>query len=202
MLVLSAVIIGIVLLPIWENCLHSLAIVREIFLTRIPAFLVGMWIGNRIYGERDMRINAGLCLSVFMISLVAFSLNAFLNTVDTLVISRLLFLSISCSLCCLLSSGFRKLQLRSKRIGKFALFMGSLSFELYLVHEAVLHFITDYIPRPRFIFSFLSDTLVSVVVNLLSIALACLIAWLIHYISQKIIVLFDQQNKKEGVNLS
>ena len=198
MLILSVVIIGIVLLPIWENCPHALAIVREIFLPRIPVFLIGMWIGNRIYGERDMRINVGLCLSVFLISLIAFSLNAFLNTMDTWVVARLLFLPLSCSLCCLLSSGFRKIQLQKKRVGKAALFMGSLSLELYLVHEAVLHFITDYIPRPRFLFSILSDTLVSVVVNLLSIALACLIAWLIHWLSQKIIALLGQQNKRKA----
>ena len=145
-----------------------------------------------------MRINVGLCLSVFLISLIAFSLNAFLNTMDTWVVARLLFLPLSCSLCCLLSSGFHKIQLQNKRIGKAALFMGSLSLELYLVHEAVLHFITDYIPRPRFIFSILSDTLVSVVVNLLSIALACLIAWLIHWLSQKIIALLGQQNKRKA----
>ena len=180
-----AAITVLVLLPIWNGLPKPLPRIREIFLCRIPVFLLGTWMGKSAFEKKSTSTNNKctiVLIGLFLLSLIAFSLNAYFNTFDQWTYSRLLFIPFVFSLVILLSSLFQKFEMKNKTL----VFFGALSFELYLVFERVLELVSQYMPQPQIIYSHLSKTVVQIIFNLIAIGCTVLIALIINRISKKI----------------
>lgn len=183
LLLLASMIIIIVLIPFW-NCLpRNIQVVRELLLSRLPIFLVGVFIGDSIYNKKALRIGVMASLVFLIISIILFSLNSIFNESEKVLISRLLFLPISFFGTLLVSNLFNSVSIEKYRIHKAFILIGGISFELYLVFERVLFLVPIYIPRPRVLFDHLGDTEVSVLINVISILIAFISAYLLSKLS-------------------
>ncbi len=184
-----AVTIVLVLLPFWNILPNPLPVIREIFLCRIPVFCVGTWIGKSIFEKRCLfkknRMNIYL-LVILIITLIAYSLNTISpNTFDKWTISRLLFLPLSFTLSILLSKFFHKFSIEKTKINQVLLFLGTISFELYLLFERVLAIVTKNMSTLK-IFLNSPKAVTQAIFNIIAIGCTVLLAYLLNRISKKI----------------
>ena len=191
-----AINVVLVLLPFWKGLPEPLPVIREIFLCRIPVFFVGTWIGKRVFEKRCGFTNNKITIYLFVIliiSLIAFTLNVLANllnvinpiTFDKWTISRLLFLPLSFSLTVLLSGFFNKIGIEKTKFNRILLFLGSISFELYLFFERVLSIVSQNMSTLK-ILSHFPSTVNQAIFNLVAIGCTVLLAYLLSRISKKI----------------
>ena len=186
-LFISGCILIIVLIPFWRLLPDNIQIIKEIFLVRIPVFMVGIVIGDCLYNHKIRIVNHRIIIFTFIISFVLFILNVVYNKQDTWIYSRALFLPISSSVVVLISNLFEKIKLEKRKYNSFFIFWGNISLEMYLIFERALRLTSDYLPRPRAIFSLFSEQIISVIVNVLAITIAVLVSVILSRISRLII---------------
>lgn len=187
MIMISIIILVILLIPFWSFSPNNIKIIRELFLVRIPVFLIGIVFGDYIYKKKEPAKRIIILVLVFVISVVMFSLNVIFNKYDTWIFSRVLFLPVSVSGVMLISNLFYQLNFEKYKAYSFFVLIGSMSLEMYLVFEKVLGAVSEYLPRPQFIFSHLSDTIISVIINVTAIFLAFILSFVLSKISKVII---------------
>lgn len=185
-LIVAGVITAIVLLPFWKSFPSPLPVIREIFFTRIPVFLVGVWVGKKLFKRIPLRINGAVAGAILIVSIILLSVNAFFNSFDTWTYSRILFLPLSCMFCLVISNFFKRINLEKKPINKIMCFFGMLSLELYLVFEQVLALVTVYLPQPQVVFSRLSDTTISIIINVVAVIITIFASLAIHKVSHRL----------------
>lgn len=184
---ITGCILFIVLIPFWRLLPNNIQVIREIFLVRISVFMIGIVIGDCLYNHKLQFINHKIIIFTFFISFILFIINVVYNTNDTWIYSRALFLPISTSVVVLISNLFDKIKLEKRKYNSFFIFWGNISLEMYLIFERALRLTSDYLPRPRAIFSLLSEQIISVIVNVLAITIAVLVSVILSKISRLII---------------
>lgn len=184
-LIAVAVFMGCLLLPIWGKFPHSIVIIRELFLIRIPVFVVGACSGKLLFQKKEVVFSKRLCILVFVASIALFTINALWNTSDKWIISRALFLPFSFVIALSFSNIFDKRKSINRNENKALLFLGSISYELYLVFERILSLINNYLPRPSFIFSHVPLAITSLLINITSILIAIVLSFLLHKVSDR-----------------
>ena len=164
-------------------------VITDVFIVRIPVFLVGMLLGNEIYNGTERKIPFKLITAVFGVFVILFILNDVVFPGAKWVfgqwfINRFLYLFASVCIVLFLSAFFHK---TSKGRG-YKLFVGAgaVTFELYLIHEKVLEFTDKYITN-----LFNSSFVGSLVSNICAVFLAVVVGILVHrlseYVSRKLL---------------
>ena len=144
----------------------------QILITRIPIFLLGMNLGKWVYEGRivEGRQSVFLC---FAASVIAMIMVVLVNYVDvTVEIERLVYFF------CGIPSLFLSLSI-VKQIswidGPLA-FIGSVSYEIYLLHESIVLALCLMLPLPKVISVFISYALAISLAYLLHLAISKLVA--------------------------
>lgn len=124
----------------------NIAIINEIFIVRIPIFLCGVLFGKKqIEEKRHIRFNALGVVFFFLVSVILCIINIKFNNTNMSWANRFLFLPLACSILILASSCMNNphLVLTKKTLG----FLGTITLELYLIHEKVQSIIFCFFPK-------------------------------------------------------
>lgn len=140
---IPVIIILSLIISLLKNFPGNVKIINEIFYVRVPVFLCGVCFGKKQIKEKvDIRVNGVFTFFVFLVSVVLCIVNVRFNTINMWWVNRILFLPMSLSLLVLVSSlfGILKVGLIRKLFG----FFGTITLELYLIHERVQSIIFFY----------------------------------------------------------
>lgn len=141
-----------------------LRLINEAFIVRIPTFLMGMMIGKNLNTECEKRRNIYIYIIANIACILLWIINARINSFCSRWIERVLFMPTAISMAvvlgCLLEQG-------GKRIKKAFAFLGSITLEIYLIHEKILLVYDTYIPKCT-VGSFLSNASAVIIAVLLS----------------------------------
>ncbi len=168
-----------------EKIAYALKVVSEIFVIRIPVFVVGMLIGEKIICGNNPKISLKLVVGVFSVFIVLFLLNTLAFPgykwfFSQWFISRFLYLFISVCVALFAACFFNKFA--NSKIHSVFLWLGSLTFEIYLIHEKILS-ATD-----KYLIGLTGSNIVdSVISNALAIAIAIVCGLLCHKIVEFIL---------------
>lgn len=176
-LLLAGIICLVCFFPLWKELPNSVQIVKEIFLPRVPVFLIGACCGKAIIEGEAAFISLRICVLVFAVTFSLLSINLLFNEYEKWTITRILFIPFSLSTTLLFTVLFDRIA-RPKRL----VLLGSISFELYLIFERTLLLI----PRPSFIFSNIPVFVGSLLVNIFSMFISIVLAFGINKLSKKI----------------
>lgn len=152
----------------------SLRLINEAFIVRIPTFLAGMIIGKRIesgYPHSQRRIYPYILGAVICIA--AWLIDAGLNPFFSRWFERVLFMPTAIFIAVVLSCWFEKC---GAAVHKSLIFLGSITLEIYLIHEKVLSLYDTYIPKCT-VGSLLSNASAVIVAILLSKLLSDIVGW-------------------------
>lgn len=174
-----------------ERIVNVIRTVNEIFVVRVPVFLIGLILGKRMYdnaGESfDRKVIAavaGLSLLMFLLNVTLFSGNAFI--LSKYFITRTLFAPICVSFSLGMGELFGVLdQKGAGGVKRLAEKLGAITLELYLIHEKVL-FACELLITNRENKAIFSCIWVNGLAILLSLALASGFHWWILKIENKL----------------
>ncbi len=153
-----------------------LYIINEIFISRLPAFLFGMFIAKRIHDNnlsQKVNVCSATCITLAVVSFALIACFMVLKPTFWWTVVRLLFLPFVFSV--MMLSGTIMDKLNKKTIDKVLVFLGSITLELYLLHERILSTLNQFSMRYD-----LSPYLRSIVNNILAIVLSLVGAWILH----------------------
>lgn len=169
-------------LPLFQGIEHPMIVVNEIFFTRIPVFLIGILLGKfSINNDSKIKCNYYLMALLFIISLVVFTFNAKYNDVNKWAVTRVIFLPISLSFVVLMSGLFDKLNRKDKINPKNVLvFLGSISFEVYLTHEIILVHMPEQVWN---LFDGMTDPAKIAIINVIAIIASIIVSFIISKLS-------------------
>lgn len=145
------------------------SIVNGTFVSRIPAFLIGMVVGKTLKHKKSYHFSLWSVIVTFCVSALLTMLILF--TIDHWILIRFLFLPLTSSGLLLFGRFMDKLNTRGL-INRVLVFSGGITLELFLIHDKVLATINEFL----YLFSF-SPILLSWIANILAAALAILCAW-------------------------
>lgn len=167
---------------VWALMLGIVVITRKanyfIFLLRWPVFFLGVLLGELSFKQVEYKkkniIGCGIVFTVFFTSLEVLKLNLGRPFVRY-EYKYILYIFISISLCILL------VYIMDKTNYKFPVlkFLGSITLEVYLLHEFFLRKLTEYIGYVPF------DSL-GIIYNILVFLGTVLIAWMFHKILDRV----------------
>ena len=168
-------VIVIAVLPIWDLLPYNFQIIKSTLITRVPIFMIGIFIGKKLYEKNSLKVNVLKCIVVNLFFVVLFVINVVFNKYNTWTFSRLLFLPISLSFALILGYVFELVKIKTRRINAVFLFLGSITLEIYLIHERILQ-LTDYW------FNLLSfdKTIISLASNATAMLLSVVLAFCLH----------------------
>ncbi len=157
---------------------QHLYIVNETFLVRVPAFMMGTYLAplikqNRPLGRRQVALTAALNV-VFLFATVA---NACRGEHFDWYLQRLLYGPLCVTFCVLVSLPMDGVRFRSR----FLTFVGSMTLEIYLVHEKVLTMLK--VAAVQYLNIRLTN---EVVINLIAVILSILLAWIVSVFAKSV----------------
>ncbi len=169
-LILACVIISYLPLP------RKYIIINEIFISRVPAFMMGMIVAKIMKEQEAPTIPVWSAWLGFFVSGFAIVCVMLIGMKNWWTLVRLLFLPFSLFGMLLLSTGLDRGNAKGRKYN-ILVFLGGITFELFLCHDKVLATIND------FLYLFPYDPIVlSLCSNVLAIGLSVLGAWILHKI--------------------
>ncbi len=146
-ILIPAIIVLSLVISLLKSISGDVKVINELFFVRVPVFLCGVYFGKKQIKEKKViRVNGVVTFFVFLVSVVLCIVNIRFNTRNMWWVIRILLLPMSLSLLVLVSSlfGILKVGLIRKLFG----FFGTITLELYLIHEKV----------QTIVFAYFSDT--------------------------------------------
>ena len=189
----ALVFAAITLLPFWRELPAPLPVIREIFFTRVPSFMFGILVAERINRKPDSALSAGhiVCAAAVFIgvgALCAFTARREPDEVWTYL--RLMFLPLSFSFMILVSAFFEKTHIERRPANRIWLFFGSISFEIYLIFEHTLSVLNKLLPQT--LFPSMRISYYSMIKNAAAAVVTVILAFVIH----KAVALFTKRKKQ------
>lgn len=131
---LILLIIVLLLLPVWT----PIKLIDDVFLTRIPSFMIGVMIGKRIINKTVLITKKRLIVFFVLeiVFIVLFIVNILVNEYKQWIVERLLFTPIAFFFVVVVSNIFEIS--RTKKEGGILSLIGRISFETYLLHVPIL----------------------------------------------------------------
>jgi len=119
-----------------------LNIVNDVFIIRIPIFLIGIIFFDRMKTKPEIKFPV---VAVGIISVLAFAINVLFNEYNSWWVCRALFFPITIAFVL----GYSKLldRFAKVKIVKGLSFLGTITFEIYLTHEKILPYIETILHR-------------------------------------------------------
>jgi len=149
-------------------------IINEIFVSRIPAFMVGMVIAKLLKENKQPALPLW-CVAVGFPMIAAILVCVILSGAENWwTIARLLFLPFVLFGMLLLGRGMDQRRESKRKVNLFA-FLGGITFELFLLHDKILATINDFLYLFR-----MNPIFLSVCANILAIGLSVIGAWILH----------------------
>lgn len=156
----------------------SFYVVNEIFIARIPIFLVGICIGNILYNNKDVNLNNVSLIIMLVTSVILYVVNYNCNLLNMLTITKYIFIPIVISLTVLLNFD------SCNSFEKASKFLGSITLEIYLIHEKLMG-ITYFVCKHFFS----NESMLLLASNIMAIVLAVILAKIIHQITKRFLIL-------------
>ena len=149
-------------------------IINEIFVSRIPVFMVGMVIAKLLKENKRPALPLWCVAAGFpmMAAIIIWVILSGLGNWWT--IARLLFMPFVLFGMLLLGRGMDKWGGSKRKVNLFA-FLGGITFELFLLHDKILATINDFLYLFR-----MNPIFLSVCANILAIGLSLIGAWILH----------------------
>ena len=184
---ICAIFIAIVLLPFWNKLPLQIPLIREIFLCRIPVFIIGAYIGKLLFTKKNIVVNKYIVLLVFFFSLTIIVLlklwSEIKNADYNITIIRLLFLPLALSFSLIFSHCLNKISY-NKFFDKSFVFFGSISYTMFLIFVRILSY-TKLIFN-HFDLILISNVITSVIINAIAIAVSILLSIIVQRFSDKL----------------
>ena len=155
------------------DCHKTLRIINEIFISRVPAFLLGMIIAKAILDEKKPSVTSCAVWLTWLLSAVLIIWVLLATPRNFWTITRLLFLPFSLSGMLILTMGMDKCN-KNGCLYRSLSSLGGVTLELYLIHERVLMTINAYL----YLFD-ASPVLLSVAANIFAILVSLVGAWVL-----------------------
>lgn len=155
---------------------RELIIINEIFISRVPAFMTGMIVAKMLKEQKDPEILTWQVWIGFLASGLAFVWVELSGMGNWWTLGRLLFLPFT--FCGMLLLGI-VLDRGSEKAKKYKglVFLGGITFELFLWHDKILSTIDDFL----YLFPY-NEMVLSLCSNILAIGLSIFGAWLLNKI--------------------
>lgn len=168
---LTAVVAAVCVVLSYLPCPGTIERINVIFVSRVPAFLVGMIIAKSILDAQNVKVPTALVWLVLGISAALIIWYLILADRTPWVIVRLLFLPFTLSGMLLLGKAMKNNRKNGFLYRGFS-FLGGITLEIYLLHERVLA-ITDL-----FVYKFsVSHVVMSFILNVLAVLVSVAGAW-------------------------
>lgn len=165
---------------------REITIINEIFISRIPAFMLGMIIGKLLKENEQPSLPLCIIWSGFAALTIVIIWVIMSGIINWWTVARLLFAPFVLLGMLLLGRGMDK-----KKPGgtsdKLLIFLGGITFELFLLHDKVLETINAFL----YLFDD-NPTAITLCANVLAIGLSVLGAWIL----QRIVSLLAMGRKK------
>ncbi len=157
----------------------KLYIINEIFFSRIPVLLIGIYFGKIIYNKREISFSITGSAVVLIISIIAFTVNMIFNNLNPWTVSRLIFIFPAVTISLLMGKYFSRFY--SSKILKWLTVLGTFTLEIYLIHEKILFFIVQITDR------FMERSLPqSIIINISAAVIAIFCGYYLHKYFEKI----------------
>ena len=148
----------------------------DIMISRVPAYLMGLYFGKLLYEGKNLELKKSNLLIMFFLILLAILIYMLICSTNFWVGVRLLFLPLAISLLFLLS----KCEFHLLAI------LGTITLEIYLIHEKVLLLLEELFIRKQ-------NGINMLFVNIVAIILSCIFAYLVKNVVTKIIGCFTRK---------
>ena len=158
------------------DCHKTIKIINEIFISRIPAFLVGMAIAKEILDHRNPSVPLSSVWLVWLLSSTLIVWVFFLSPKNYWTVTRLLFLPFSLSGMLILTTLIAQYN-ENCLLYRAVTAAGGITLELYLIHERALSTINEFL----YMFD-ASPILLSIIANILAVLVSILGAWILKQI--------------------
>ena len=155
--------------------------VNDIMVIRIPMFLAGIYVAKNAYREKLLCVSKRKAGRILVLGVILFAFNTIVFPGDKgflsqWYISRAIFGIICIPLLLLTGNTFERIKGSGRGLRVLG-WIGTLTLELYLLHEKVLSYLESLLPKSFF---------VSVITNILAVVIALLLAFLVSKAAKRI----------------
>lgn len=158
----------------------SINIVNEIFIVRIPCFILGIITGKMIIEKENIKLSRKSTIISILVLIILFVLVRIASFKNCWWLSRILFCPLSLLFCLIFGNIFNKFN--NFKIKSLFSLLGGITLEIYLIHEKIQPVIKELL------FFLVNDTLIiQFIYTILSMIIAVFISLLVSKTLKKII---------------
>lgn len=178
-LLLMANVLAVSVLHVYGT--GSLCVINEIFFSRVPSFLIGIYLGKWLTAEKEkFTVSYRQIVLIFTVSLLICMVNYWLNRAQFGFIHRIMTAPLGISGSLLLGAHWTDESKLSRQLVQKLTVVGGMTLELYLTHEKILHVLQIVLRSLSVHFGYFAFTLLS---NVLAFELALVCAAIVKRIA-------------------